>query len=311
MSKKYNFSRNIPTSICKRLERERVFNMANLLGAGAVALSCAFSFKAEAVMPAEVRFHNEAVDTTKITNTLIELDSRQLDSPEALVAAAGECFLGTPYVAGTLEGNPEQLTVNTEELDCTTFVETALALALTVENHRTSWRDYINTLEQLRYRNGRVNGYPSRLHYISDWIVDNTHRGNLIEVTERIGRADSKIKTLDYMSSHRDAYPALADSANYAGVKNVEIGYRSHKYPYIKSTNIGSAQLKDGDVVALTTNAQGLDVTHLGIIKLVNGVPHLMHASSKQKKVIIDDLPLADYLRRNRTQGIRVIRLAY
>ena len=64
-------------------------------------------------------------------------------------------------------------------------------------------------------------------------------------------------------------------------------------------------------MVALTTNAQGLDVTHLGIIKLVNGVPHLMHASSKQKKVIIDDLPLADYLRRNRTQGIRVIRLAY
>lgn len=69
--------------------------------------------------------------------------------------------------------------------------------------------------------------------------------------------------------------------------------------------------LKEGDIVALTTNTPGLDVTHMGIIKMVNGVPHLMHASSKQKKVIIDPLTLADYMRRNRTQGIRVLRLAY
>lgn len=269
------------------------------------------SITACAVMPAEVRFHNENADTTKITEILIELDAQQFDSPESLVAAAADKFIGTPYVGGTLECSPEQLTVNTEELDCTTFVETVLALALTVESRRTSWRDYINTLEQLRYRNGRVNGYASRLHYISDWIVDNSHRGNLTEVTERIGRADSKIKTLDYMSSHRDAYPALADSANFAGIKNVEVGYRSHKYPFIKPSNLSSAQLRDGDVVALTTNTPGLDVTHMGIIKMVDGTPHLIHASSKQQKVVIDKLSLADYMRRNRTQGIRVIRLAY
>lgn len=266
---------------------------------------------ASAITPAEVRFHNEASDTTRITNILIELDGLNLNSPEALVAEAGKRFLDTPYVGGTLEHDPEQLTVNTEELDCTTFVETALALAMTIESHRTSWRDYITNLEQLRYRNGKVNGYPSRLHYVSDWIVDNSHRGNLVEVTERVGRADSQIKTLDYMTQHRNSYPALADSANFAGIKNAEMGFRSHKYSYIKSTNVNASQLKDGDVVALTTNTAGLDVTHLGIIKMVNGVPHLMHASSKKKKVVIDDLSLADYMRRNRTQGIRVIRLAF
>ncbi|MCM1401720.1 MAG: DUF1460 domain-containing protein, partial [Bacteroides sp.] len=196
-------------------------------------------------------------------------------------------------------------------LDCTTFVETALALAMTVESRRTSWRDYINNLEQLRYRGGRVNGYPSRLHYVSDWIVDNAHRGNLVEVTDRVGQTDSKIKTLDYMTQHRDAYPALADSANYAGLKNVEVGFRSHKYSYIRPASLPSARLKDGDVIALTTNMAGLDVTHLGIVKMVKGVPHLMHASLKQKKVVIDELSLADYLRRHRPQGFRVIRLAY
>ncbi|MCM1348781.1 MAG: DUF1460 domain-containing protein [Firmicutes bacterium] len=268
-------------------------------------------FEAMGITPAEVRFHNEAADTTKLTDILIEIEAMNLESPEAIVAEAGSRFLGVPYVAGTLEGEPEQLTVNTSELDCTTFVETALALAMTVESRRTSWRDYINNLEQLRYRGGRVNGYPSRLHYVSDWIVDNAHRGNLVEVTDRVGQTDSKIKTLDYMTQHRDAYPALADSANYAGLKNVEVGFRSHKYSYIRPASLPSARLKDGDVIALTTNMAGLDVTHLGIVKMVKGVPHLMHASLKQKKVVIDELSLADYLRRHRPQGFRVIRLAY
>lgn len=265
---------------------------------------------ATAITPAEVRFNNEQADTTRLTEILINLGKMDRSNPEAIVAEAGSCFLGTPYVAGTLEGAPEQLTVNTEGMDCTTFVETALALALTVESNRSSWHDYINSLVQLRYRNGQVNGYPSRLHYVSDWIIDNSHRGVLKEVTDRIGPSHSQIKTLEYMSQHRDAYPALADSANFAGIKNVEMGYRSHKYFYIKPINLANANLREGDVVALTTNVKGLDVTHLGIVKMVNGAPYLMHASSKKGKVVVDDLSLTEYMKRNRTQGIRVFRIA-
>jgi hypothetical protein len=40
-------------------------------------------------------------------------------------------LLGRPYVHHTLEGNAtEQLVVNTREFDCTTFIETTLAIAL-------------------------------------------------------------------------------------------------------------------------------------------------------------------------------------
>lgn len=281
--------------------------MKHLLSSLFITLSV---LAASAVTPAEVRFHNETIDTAKITSILIDLEKSGIRSGQALVCMAGEYFLDTPYVGGTLEGSPEQLTVNTSEFDCTTFVETALALAMTIEERRTSWHDFVNNLESVRYRGGRVNGYPSRLHYVSDWIVDNSHRGNLKEVTERIGKTMSKIKTLDYMSQHRAAYPALADSANYAGLKNAEIGYRSHKYPYIKPADLSTAQLTEGDIVALTTPIQGLDVTHLGIIKMIDGAPHLLHASSKGKKVMIDPLSFGDYLRRNRTPGFRVIRLA-
>ena len=70
--------------------------------------------------------------------------------------------------------------------------------------------------------------------------------------------------------------------------------------------------LKDGDIVALATKTQGLDVTHLGfIVKDDKGIPYLLHASSAQGKVVIDKEPLIERLRRDRSiQGIRVVRLS-
>lgn len=257
-----------------------------------------------------VRFHNEASDTTTITDILITLDKMDCKDNESLVAAAGHMLLGKPYVGGTLEHDQEMLTINLDELDCTTFMETAAALAMTVASRRTSWHDYVYNLEQLRYRNGRVDGYPSRLHYISDWIVDNTHRGNLIEVTDRIGNADHIVKTIDFMSTNRNLYPALKDNGVYERLKNYEVGYRSHRFPMIKPQNIRSAQIKEGDIIAIVTNRKGLDVSHVGIAVEVDGEIHLMHASSKAKETIIDPLPLTEYLRRNRQAlGVRVIRL--
>lgn len=264
----------------------------------------------KAVNLGEVRFDNEETDTTTITNILIDMEAAGIETSGQLISYAAKKFIGKPYVAGTLEGPQELLSIKTSGLDCTTLVETAVALAMTVESRRTSWRDYVYTLESIRYRGGEMNGYASRLHYISDWIVDNNHRGNMTEVTDRIGRADHQIKTLDYMSQNRNLYPALKDSATFAKLKNAEIGFRSHRFPYIKTMNIKGAELREGDIVAITTSTKGLDVTHMGVVTLKNGTPHLIHASSKAGKVVEDELPLHEYVRRNRNAtGIRVIRI--
>lgn len=264
----------------------------------------------KAVNLGEVRFDNEETDTTTITNILIDMEAAGIETSGQLISYAAKKFIGKPYVAGTLEGPQELLSINTSGLDCTTLVETAVALAMTVESRRTSWRDYVYTLESIRYRGGEMNGYASRLHYISDWIVDNNHRGNMTEVTDRIGRADHQIKTLDYMSQNRNLYPALKDSATFAKLKNAEIGFRSHRFPYIKTMNIKGAELREGDIVAITTSTKGLDVTHMGVVTLKNGTPHLIHASSKAGKVVEDELPLHEYVRRNRNAtGIRVVRI--
>ena len=82
-------------------------------------------------------------------------------------------FMEVPYVAHTLEVNArEQLVVNTRQLDCTTLVETVTALKLCANRGQKSWKDYVQMLTTLRYRQGVLDGYPSRLHYFSDWIRD-------------------------------------------------------------------------------------------------------------------------------------------
>lgn len=271
----------------------------------------ASAFTASAANHLDVEFGDESTDTTRLTQILIDVERMNIDDSGRILSEFARCFIGTPYASGTLEGKEEKLRVRTDSLDCTTFVETTLALTMTALEHRSSWRDFVYNLERLRYRGGETDGYASRLHYVSDWIVDGSHRGILQDVTNRIAeRADYEVKTIDFMTRHRDKYPALADSATYERMKQVEVGYRSHRFPYIKSANIKSARLREGDVVAFTSKLKDLDVSHMGIITIIDGTPHLIHASSKAGKVISDSLPLSEYMRKNRAvTGIRVIRL--
>ena len=264
--------------------------------------------------PEQIRWHNEAADTTAITKFLIKATDFGASNPNELMEFIGRQFIDAPYKAGTLESQPEALTVNLEEFDCTTFIETVTALALTVEEHKNSWQDFIDNLETIRYRQGEVNGYSSRLHYFSDWIVSNTHRGIVREVTDRIPQSDSQIKTLDYMSRNRSSYPALADDAEFEAIKNMEVGFRSHRFPYIKSGRIAAkpilSSLRGGDIIAFTTKKDGLDISHVGIIVMEKDGPRLLHASSREGKVTIDKLSLAEYLKKSPAiTGIRLIRL--
>lgn len=261
-----------------------------------------------------VRWPNEAADTVRLNTMLVEASALRPARPGEYVAWFGEKFLDTPYKAHTLEHAPEQLTVNLDSLDCTTFVETALALAITAQERRWSWRDFIYNLRRIRYRQGSVDGYASRLHYICDWALDNTARGNFSEVTNRFPKVNYVVKTISFMSENADKYPALADSATLANIKNVEIGYRNHRYPFIKTIDTSEkntkAEFRQGDIVAFTSTLKNLDVTHMGIIVVRDGAPYVMHASLSAGKVLISETPLDKFLKRNRSfTGVRVFRL--
>lgn len=259
-----------------------------------------------------VDFRNETTDTTRITEILVAEAAQH--NPGSLTHIA-ENFIGAPYEGGTLEGGDEEtLRVNIDTFDCTTFVETVIAMAYTAAEHRQSWRDFVYNLRHYRYRHGETDGYASRLHYVSDWILDNSARGLLREVTADSPKVRYGVKSLDYMTAHRDSYPALADDDNFRAMKSVEAGYSNHRFPYIKGSGLKGKQIaavaRDGDIVVFTTSTKGLDATHMGIIRISgDGEPRLIHASSKAGKVVVDELSLAEYIAKQRPEGIRILRM--
>ncbi len=287
--------------------------MKQLIALATIVLASAVAGRAQT----PVRFGNESADTTVITDMLGKASGRTFVSPEARVAFFAHMFEGVPYAAHTLEGPTEVLTVRVDSLDCTTFVETAMALAMTVGEGRSSWRDFVYNLRRIRYRGGEVDGYPSRLHYISDWAVDNKYRGNFSDVSSAFPRCTYAERSIDFMSANRDRYPALADDSVYQRIRNTENAYRNHRYYYIKTNDLAAKDTKasfhNGDVVGLVTNLKNLDVTHMGIIvkESPSAEPYLLHASSSDGKVEISTRPLAEFMKKNRQWlGVRVFRLA-
>lgn len=263
----------------------------------------------------KVRWHNETADTTKISQLLIKSADVRFDNASQRVGWFGRQFIGTPYGAHTLEGDEEMLTVNLDSIDCTTFVETAIALAHTSSENRLGWQDFVYNLRNMRYRNGDVNGYASRLHYICDWATDNIHRGLLADITPNSEKCKYMVRTIDFMSSHRNLYPSLSDSAEFAKIRAIEDGYRNHRFPYVKTVDLGYKplldMLREGDILAFVSNWKDLDVTHMGMLaKGDDGKLHVLHASSSNGKVEISNAPLQDFVRRNNGWiGVRIFRL--
>ena len=272
--------------------------------------------EAQAASVQRMRFHCDQ-DTTRINQLLQDGIASGIKTPNELVSFYADKLLGTPYVAHTLEGDEELLTINIDELDCTTFIESLYALARTTMNGRYSWRDYAANLENLRYRNGEMGDYSTRMHYISDWILNNSMRGNLKEVTPDLPHADYMIKTIDFMTTHKDSYHSLKnDSDMVEKIKGCEMALRNHRMPYLKKSWLGDkavkAALRDGDFVGLVTKREGLDISHLGIIhKDDKGEIYLLDASMSGGKVMLEQKNLRDHLSGSKSTclGIRVFRI--
>ena len=237
---------------------------------------------------------------------------KSLQLSEVIVKSA-YFFLNKPYVASTLEFEPEGLVINLRELDCTTFVETVLALSRAVKLYdNPSFEDFCGQLRNIRYRRGTVGDYTSRIHYFSDWIYENETRGHVKDVTKEIGGVSHMLK-LNFMSTHPDSYKQLKSNSKFVDAirkKEVEISGRN-LYSVIPEARISSCgkQMKDGDIVCFVTDIEGLDISHVGFIYFDKGRLTFIHASSSAKKVIINPQDLSGYMERNkRNTGVMIVR---
>lgn len=258
-------------------------------------------------------FASEA-DSIKVEQLLREAAILPADSCRTLFYARK--LIGIPYVANTLDVHAEEtLVVHLDKADCTTFVETVLALAVTEEEGKQDFGSFKQALQRIRYRNGKPEGYASRLHYFSDWIKENERKGLIKERTAESPLAQSYRLTLNFMTRHPDSYRQLKDNLQLiAEIARIEQKWKDVPVFFIPKEKLDAPAeelgIKNGDILAIATNIQGLDVVHVGFACLVNGKVRLLHASSAQKKVILDPLPLFDYSKNKRThKGVIKLRM--
>lgn len=227
-------------------------------------------------------------------------------------------FIGLPYVAHTLEvSDPERLVVNTRELDCTTLVETVLALAKTKAEGESSFSAYCRNLEKLRYFGGERKGYTSRLHYFAWWMHDNISRGNIVEICPKRYATAPMVVNNYYMSTKPQLYQMLRLHPEWISeIREKEQQFNGTDGTYIPEQFVGLGQsqlapIADGDLVAIVTNKAGLDYSHLGFaVWGKDGKLHLLNASSIHGKVVEEPMTLQQYLLRAKNRlGIRCFRL--
>lgn len=258
-------------------------------------------------------------------------DKADLPTGELALEIAKQ-FLGTQYAYYTLEQEPEQLRVYLDKTDCILFVELCSSFALTVKGRRIvqagdgvhyavreepsvekakpSYELLCQNIQNMRYRLGVVDGYGSRIHYTSEWLLQNQTNGILYEMSETLGEPFNQ--SFFYMTTHKNVYKQLrGDDVQSAVVKAAEDRLNLQApYFYVSQKELRKdeiiSQIKDGDIICFVDYHPGLDLSHVAMACTGDdGQMHFIHAGTGLMKVAIDPKTLADYA----TRGIRVSRL--
>ncbi len=282
-----------------------------------ILLSSLFPLSAEAQ---EVEYTK--ADSTLVVKLLNEAKTQR--GKENPIFYFGKKFLGLPYVAHTLEnGDKEHLIVNLHGLDCTTFVETVTALAMCDKQDARTFKDYCRNLSTIRWRNGKMTDYTSRLHYFTWWAADNEKLGIVKDIAPALSQTSNlgpftAVQTINinYMTAHPSSYKQLKNHPEFVPViKKYETEGNGQKFRYIPKKNLSwlktssLGMVKDGDIVAMLTDADGLDTRHIGIAFWKGNKLHLLHASSLYKKVLLSPETFYDYeAKQAKHTGIRVFR---
>jgi hypothetical protein len=233
-------------------------------------------------------------------------------------ARVGLALTGTPYRGFTLEidDHIEAPSVNFLGLDCWTFYEVSLGFARMLRAKEPPYapEDLLRLVELDRYRHGQcTGGYLSRIHFLEELFSDNEKRGLMANITSRLSGAERM--------GHRDIREMTVMWRHYRYLRNdpslrpemAQIEARVSNLPvyHVPKRDVPSIEgnLQNGDVIAITSRDTGGYTSHVGLaVRDSRGVLRFMHASSKQRRVVVDDR-LSTYLNSKRDDiGIVVSR---
>lgn len=223
-------------------------------------------------------------------------------------SVVGQAMVGTRYKSYTLEidNRVESPSVNLTGLDCWTFFEAALAFARMLDEPESNWTPerMLHWIEFDRYRGGECTGdYLSRLHYLEDWLYDNDRRGNVQDLTRRLGGVSVPHSAREMTVGWKN-YRYLSHNRSLLGpLQQMESRVSSRALYEIPKSKVASieSQLRSGDIIGIVSRDGGSmrATSHVGLaLRKADGL-HFMHASSPHNygKVVIDTR-LSNYLYR-------------
>ena len=189
------------------------------------------------------------------------------------IAFLSSQFLTIPYGECTLIGGstkPEVFTIDLEAVDCFTYIDYVEAM-----RRSFSFASFKQNLRRVRYRGGRI-AFATRKHFFTDWAA----RGPRIsDVTAAVGgkHARKMRKMLNVGSGGTHIV---------AGLPPVP-----RDVTFIPRRFVANAagRLKTGDYIGIYSEAEGLDVSHVGILIRKNARLFMRHASSVERKVVDQD----------------------
>lgn len=214
-------------------------------------------------------------------------EARGQDLPTRLRLVT-EPFLGAPYRLSALgegAGVDPDPTLRFDAFDCTTFVETAMALALADDLAQAR-----RILDVVRYRDGKVD-YLARRHFPeAEWIPELVRLGFLEDITRAVAGDQVKVedKRLDARVWHRARHqgmPELPDERIPDGTFSLDV------WP-LDLARAGGARIPPGTVVHLVRVDYGsvpVRVSHQGIVIEKDGKRFLRHAADRMYHSVVDE----------------------
>ncbi len=232
-------------------------------------------------------------------------------------------FLGLPYGKGGPLGEGKEGRFDQDPLyrfdtfDCTTFVETVMALSFSREVNEFEIHQ-----DQIRYMNGEVD-YLKRNHFTDlQWIPENVKNGFMSEINEEVVDiselkiAEATINYAGWLRSHKIQQIVIPDAPieikedRLLELKNLSSQYQNQiaRLSYIPISSLIKRpsildKIPTGTVVNFVrpnwdlTEAAGThqNISHQGFLFRQKQILFLRHASTSGK---VEELPFIDYLKK-------------
>lgn len=187
---------------------------------------------------------------------------------------------GTPYFLGPLGEGPQAAfdkkpLIDLKRVDCVTFCEQSLALALS-----PNYQQAFATLQKIRYKQGEISMETRNHYFMADWVPHNSWL--VKDITPQLPGHQFLTRTI----SHTKFFA----NQNFKGIK-VREPDRTLKQAYVPEDKLEKVlpQLKSGDIGVLIMDMEGIFAAHTGLMfKKADGQWIFRNATSIGPKQVTD-----------------------